>query len=319
MSRKAEEILTTLKAASNILLVTHYNPDADALGSILGLYGILAHQLGLRVSVVASGEIPQNLAYLPYFFRLSDGFRPEKFDTVVILDCSGWARTGFFDTDELNIDWPKQVVIIDHHVTQGATLGIQLMDTEVSSTSELIWKLAKEWQVPVTSEVATCLLTGVSADTGSFQHTNTHITTFQAAAELMLYGASLNKIVSGIYLGKSASRLKLWGRVLKRMRYDPIRKLAVSIATQEDLNVCKATQADLSGLVNLMGTLPDTKFVLLLTETSEGELKGSLRTEQDNIDVRKLAEFLGGGGHIRAAGFTVPAKLEINGQAWRIV
>ncbi len=319
MNDKAEEILTTLKAASNILLVTHHNPDADALGSILGLYGILAHQFGMQVSMAAAGEIPQNLAYLPYFFRITDGFRPEKFDTVVILDCGGWERTGFFETDELNIDWPRAAVIVDHHVTQGSTPGIQLMDTEVSSTSELIWKLAEQWRVPVTAEVATCLLTGISADTGSFQHTNTRTTTFQAAAELMLAGASLNKIVSGIYLGKSAARLKLWGRVLKRMKYDHKRKLAVSIATREDLDVCKATGSDLTGLVNLMGTLPDTRFVLLLTETPEGELKGSLRTEEDNVDVCKLAEFLGGGGHIKAAGFTIPAKIVMEGQAWKVV
>ncbi len=319
MTKKAEEILTALKAANNILLVTHHNPDADAIGSVLGLYGVLTHQLGKQVSMAIDGEVPQNLAYLPYFFRITDGFRPEKFDTVVILDCSGWSRTNFFETDELSIDWPEQTIVIDHHITQGTTPGIQFIDSQASSASELVWRLVKEWRLPTTPEVATCLLTGISADTGSFQHTNTQAETFRAAAELMLAGASLNKIVSGIYLGKSTARLKLWGRVLQRMKYDHTRKLAVSVATQEDLDECKANRTDLTGLVNLMATLPDTKFVLLLTETPEGELKGSLRTEDDNIDVRKLAEILGGGGHIKAAGFELPAKIQINGSVWTVI
>lgn len=319
MTTKATQILAALKAANNILLVAHHNPDADAIGSMLGMYGVLAHQFGKQVGMALDGEIPQNFAYLPYFFRIADNFRPEKFDTVVILDCSGWVRTNFFETDELNIDWPERLIVIDHHVTQGTTPGIQLMDTQASSTSEVIWKLVQEWQIPVTPEVATCLLTGISADTGSFQHTNTHEETFKAAAELMIAGASLNKIVSGIYLGKSAARLKLWGRVLQRMKYDHARKVAVSIATNEDLNECKANRADLTGLVNIMATLPDTKFVLLLTETPEGELKGSLRTEEDNIDVRKLAEIMGGGGHIKAAGFELPAKIVMDGSNWTVV
>jgi len=289
------------------------------LGSMLGLYGILSHQFGMGVGLSASGDIPQAYAYLPYFFRLSDGFDPLKFDTVVILDCSGWIRTGFFDSDELNIDWPERLVVIDHHAVQSLTPGLHLVDSTASSTSELIWRLAKEWKVPVTKEVATCLLTGISFDTGSFQHDNTSSATFQAAAGLMEVGAGLNKIVSGIYLGKSIARLKLWGKVLQRLKYDYNRKLSVSVVTQQDLKNCGASSDDIEGLVNLMNTVPGTKFTLLLTEERDGQLKGSFRTEDNSVDVAKLAKYLGGGGHKKAAGFSLQGEIDIDGDNWKVI
>ena len=319
MDQLAQTILETLKVAGRILLVTHKDPDGDALGSMLGLYGVLSREFGMEAGLAASGDVPRAYAYLPYFFRISDGFDPLKFDTVVILDCGSWARTGFFDSDELNIDWPKWLIVIDHHAVQKLTPGLHLVDANVSSTSEIIWRLIQDWRVAVTKEVATCLLTGISFDTGSFQHDNTKIATLQAAAGMMEAGAGLNKIVSGIYLGKSVARLKLWGKVLSRLKYDHGRKLSVSVVTQADLKECGAGPDDIEGLVNLMNTVPETKFTLLLSEEPDGKLKGSLRTEDDSVDVAKLAKVLGGGGHKKAAGFAVPATINLDGQVWKVL
>ncbi|AKM84655.1 MAG: exopolyphosphatase-like protein [candidate division Kazan bacterium GW2011_GWA1_50_15] len=286
---------------------------------MLGLYGVLSREFHMEVGLAADGDVPQAYAYLPYFFRISDGFDPLKFDTVVILDCGSWARTGFFDDVELNIAWPERLIVIDHHAVQRLTPGLHLVDSTASSTSEIIWRLIQAWRVPVTKEVATCLLTGISFDTGSFQHDNTRIATLQAAAGMMEAGASLNKIVSGIYLGKSVARLKLWGKVLGRLKYDHGRKLSVSMVTQADLKECGAGPDDIEGLVNLMNTVPGTKFTLLLSEEKEGRLKGSFRTEDDAVDVAKLAKLLGGGGHKKAAGFAVPAELVMDGQVWKVL
>ena len=286
---------------------------------MLGLYGILSHQFGLSVGLSADGDIPQAYAYLPYFFRISDGFDPLKFDTVVILDCGGWSRTGFFETDELQIDWPEKLVVIDHHAVQNLTPGLHLVDSKASSTSEIIWRLAREWNVLITKEVATCLLTGISFDTGSFQHDNTSTLTLQAASNLMEAGAGLNKIVSGIYLGKSIARLKLWGKVLQRLKYDDNRKLSISLVTQSDLKECGASSDDIEGLVNLMNTVPGTKFTLLLTEEGDGQLKGSFRTEDNNVDVGKLAKYLGGGGHKKASGFSLEGEIEIKDNIWKVM
>jgi len=313
---KIKQILTKSK---KILLVAHHNPDADAIASMLGMYEILVHQWGLNVAMAVDGDIPPNLSYLPYFFLIKDGFRPEQFDTVVILDCGGWVRTGFFETNELNIDWPNNLIVIDHHITTGETPGVHFIDKAVSSTAEAIWMLVKEWHVTITPKLATCLLTGIMFDTGSFQHSNTNIQTFQAAAELMSCGADFGKIASGFYVRKSEALLKLWGIALRRMKYDDQRKLITSYVSIQDLENCGAAVTDVEGLTNLMSTIPDVKFALLLTEREGGVVKGSLRTERDDISVKDLAEVMGGGGHIKAAGFTLPARIEIKGNAWKVM
>lgn len=313
---KIKQILIESK---KILLVAHHNPDADALGSMLGMYEILVHHWGLSVEMAVDGVIPSNLSYLPYFFLIQDGFRPERFDTVVLLDCGGWSRTNFFETDELNIDWPNNLIVIDHHATSAGTPGVHYIDTSASSTSEILWKLIKTWGLQFNSKLATCLLTGIMFDTGSFQHSNTGIETFQAAAELLASGADFSGIRGGLYVKKSQALLKLWGTALKKMKYDHKRKLATSYVSVQDFKRCNATATDLEGLTNLMSTIPDVKFALLLSEGENGVVKGSLRTEQNNINVKNLAEAMGGGGHIKAAGFTLPARIEVQGGAWRVV
>ncbi|MFH0905229.1 MAG: bifunctional oligoribonuclease/PAP phosphatase NrnA [bacterium] len=315
----AATIQEALRQAQKILLVAHRNPDGDALGSILGLYGALVHQWHLTVELAIDGEIPQRLAYLPYFFKIQDGFRPEKFDTVVIMDCGGWKRTGFFDTNELNIAWPANLIVIDHHPVSGQTPGIHFLDARASSTSEVVWELIREWGVSITPEVATCLLTGIASDTGSFQHTNTTVQTLIAAADLLSRGANFPRVIEGVMTGKSPARLKLWGLVLRRMKYDAERNLAVSVVTQQDLRACGADTTDIEGLANLMSCLASARFALVIHEKPEGGLKGSFRTEQSNIDVKKLAEAMGGGGHVQAAGFEVSADLKIEKEGWRVV
>lgn len=286
---------------------------------MLAMYEILVHQWGLDVSMAVDGDIPPNLAYLPYFFLLSDGFRPEQFDTVVLLDCGSWSRTNFFETDELNIDWPNNLIVIDHHVTPPKTPCIHYIDVQSSSTTEVLWELTYDWGVDINPKLATCLLTGIMFDTGSFQHTNTGIKTFQAASELMSKGADFTKIVKGLYSYNSEAMLHLWGIALKRMKYDKKRQLVTSYISNQDFISCNASVNDIEGLVNVMSTIPDVKFALLLSERKNGILKGSLRTEQNNINVKNLAEELGGGGHVKASGFELSAKIKVTDKTWEVI
>ena len=308
MNKIAEEIWEILKEAPRIILTTHTDPDGDALGSITAMYAVLRGVLNKPVEMVATGKIPEALRFLPYYFKIHDGFDPKPDDVAMILDCGGWSRTGLFDSDELIIDWPQKVIVIDHHVVQGRTSGVHLVDGGASSTAELVAGLFKEWGINITRDIATSLLTGILFDTGSFKHANTTQSALETAGELAAKGADLQQIVQPLFLDKSVAQLKLWGRVLSSMKYDKDRKITTSYVTREDLEELGLSDGDLSGVTNLMNTIPELKFSLLLTEQLDNSLRGSFRTEDDAVDVARLAKLLGGGGHRKAAGFSLPKE-----------
>ena len=291
-------------AATKILVVTHIKPDGDAVGSVLALR-ILLKELGREAEIAMVDAPPEAFAFLPYFFKIRDEFRPEQFDMVVMADCGGWSRTGWFDDDELRIDWPKHLVILDHHHMQEYSPGLVIAGENLSSTAQMIYYVFSEWGIDINVDAANCLMTGLSTDTGSFKHANTTPEVFRVAAELMESGANITKITQNIYLGKSVPRLKLWGRTLDKIQQDRALGTVVSVITREDLEECGATLEDLEGVIDLMNTVPDAKATLLLSERGD-TLKGSVRTNDPDVDVSKLAAIFGGGGHIRAAGFNVP-------------
>lgn len=270
----------------------------------------LALKLGLQtmgkaVEVAMLDAPPDRLSFLPYFFNIRDEFSPQDFDTVILVDCGDWSRTGFFEDTELNIAWPDRLIVVDHHKIQRLTPGLHIVDSTASSASELVFYILNLWGVDITKDIATCLLTGISTDTGSFQHTNTSRVVLQVAGELMEKGASLGKITRYVYADKNLPRLKLWGLVLQKMKRNKKLNIITALITTNDMTECGATDADLEGVIDLMRTVPNVKAVILGSERG-AEFKFNLRTEDPRVDVSRLAALFGGGGHIKASGFSVP-------------
>lgn len=263
--------------------------------------------LGKSVEVAMLDTPPDRLSFLPHFFSLKGEFAPQDFDMVVLVDCGDWSRTGFFSDTELNIDWPPSLVVVDHHAIQKLTPGVHIVDATASSASELIFYILDQWGVEISKDIATCLLVGLSTDTGSFQHTNTTKAVLSVAGILMEKGASLGKITRYVYADKALPRLKLWGRVLQKMQRNRKWNIITSVVTQVDLDECGAQVEDLEGVIDLMRTVPRVKAVILGSER-ENEFKFSLRTEDPDVDVSRLAALMGGGGHIKAASFGVPRE-----------
>ena len=292
--------------AQKILVVSHLRPDGDAVGASLALK-LGLQTLGKQVEVAMLDSPPDRLSFLPHFFSIKGEFAPQDFDMAVLVDCGDWARTGFFTGAELRIDWPAKLIVVDHHQIQNLTPGVHIVDATVSSASELVFYILDQWQMEISKDIATCLLVGMSTDTGSFQHTNTTRAVLQVAGMLMEKGANLGKITRYVYADKSLPRLKLWGKVLQKMWRNRQWNILVAIVTANDFAECGATGEDLEGVIDLIRTVPHTKAVLLGSER-EGEFKFNLRTEDAKVDVSRLAALFGGGGHIKAAGFSVPAS-----------
>lgn len=286
--------------SSRILLTTHKRPDGDAIGSILALYRVLKNW-GKQVEMANVGPMPWVATVLADGEMIADGFRPEEIDTVVILDCADWPRTGFFDDVELKIDWPANLIVIDHHAVSTPTPGLHLIRPEISSTCELLATVFDIWGVSIDAEIATCLWAGMVFDTFSFQHSSTSEQTLAVAARLLAVGADTERVAAVLPTSLSPVALSLWGRVLSRMELR--NAVLVSWVSLADLGETGAKTGDIEGLVALMNRTNKAQMAMLAVEVEVAKWKVSLRTERDDLNVAQLAKSFGGGGHAKAAGF----------------
>ncbi len=315
-SEISREILARLKSGSRILIAAHEHPDGDAVGSSLALWHALRLQ-GKDATVFVPDPPPEYLSFLPGSAALTFT-KPtiSAFDVVVVLDCTALFRAHL--SEELK--GHPCVIVIDHHVGNPQEGTLNLVISAAAATSHILHELFRFGDVPVTRDMATCLLTGIFTDTGSFMHNSTTPEILALAAELMNRGARLSHIAHETYQKKELPALRIWGEAFSRVMVNNRTGAAMSVITYEDLANYGATRDDLDGVVNMLNTLPQTKFALLLTEYEPGKIKGSLRSEpHKGVDVSAIAQKLGGGGHKLAAGFEVAGHLIKKEGKWRIV
>ncbi|MCX6810556.1 MAG: bifunctional oligoribonuclease/PAP phosphatase NrnA [Candidatus Berkelbacteria bacterium] len=316
------KLITFLERDDNqrFLLVAHERPDGDTVSATLAMARSLK-LLGKKITVASSQGVPEVFKYLPDWRDAKDDFLIGDFDAIILIDNGDLKRTGYSDRIIKARDRGIPIINIDHHPKNDIWkyANINVVDETASSTCEIIFGLFRKMNIDLETDIATMLLTGIYTDTGGFQHANVSAKTFSAAAELMSHGAKLKNISTNISNHKSLSMLKLWGIALDRIvKLDDI-KLVYSIITCADIESVGASDQDLAGVVNLISTIPDDVATLLLYETPDGKIKGSLRTESAKVDVARIASLFGGGGHKRAAGFVIEGKLEKTNGGWKIV
>jgi len=306
-----------LSSAQRILVTTHQRPDGDAIGSVLAFSRALRH-VEKDVIPHVPDAVPSFLTFLPDVATITHTAPPvPTADIVIALDHSELARTGLA---EMLLDGQVPLVAIDHHPTADRIGSIVIVLPHAAATCELLVDLLPALNLPIDSETATCLLTGIVTDTGSFQHANTSPAALRSASRLLARGANLRAIVQATFHGRPLPALRIMGRALERIETNPAIGAAVSIITHQDLQECGATLDDLSGVVNLLNSIPEASFSLLLTEYERGKLKGSLRSEpESHVDVSQIAARFGGGGHTLASGFEVAGTLVRDvSSRWRI-
>lgn len=303
-------------AAQRILVTTHERPDGDAVGGCLGT-ALALRARGKDVTAHTPDPPPPTLSYLPGSASLTHTVGDlAAFDLVIALDHSELRRTGLADK-LLHAEVP--LIAIDHHATSDRVGTIALVLPDAAATCDILARLFPLLDLPLTGDIATCLLTGIMTDTGSFQHANTSPTVLKTAAQLLLRGANVPAIVHATFHGRSLPALRIMGRALERIEANPNTGAAMSVITHQDLDECHATVDDLGGVVNMLNSIPEAQFSLLLTEYERGKVKGSLRSEpRQQIDVSRLAAKFGGGGHTLASGFEVAGTLVRDAHGWRI-
>jgi phosphoesterase RecJ-like protein len=311
-----DDIYQALKNADSVLIGTHEHPDGDAVGSSLSLYNALRLQ-GKKVTVYIPDAAPDIYSFVPGFNDLTTRKpNPHDYDVVVLLDYTKLYRTHL----ENDVQQHKCTICIDHHHGNVGEAKFNLVVPEAAATAHILMALFERTGTPITKDMATCLLTGIFTDTGSFMHDSTTPDILKVAAALMSKGARLSHIAHETYQKKELPGLRIWGRALSRIVTNYETGVVTSIITKRDLQECGAELDDLSGVVNMMNTLPDTKFAMLLCEYQPGKIKGSLRSEpHKGVDVSAVARKLGGGGHKLAAGFEVEGRLVKQDNTWRVL
>lgn len=298
--KESADILKEIKKSKNILINCHRGPDSDSVGSALGLYRVLKN-LGREVSLICPSDLPSDLTFLPdsnLVKRVNfSTFDFSKYDLFLIIDSSTYAMvTGLKDSDKPTIN----SVVIDHHFSNEKFGNINLIDSERTSTGELLYKIFEDWETSVDQVVAECLLTGIIGDTGSFQYQNVGQETLRIAASLMEKGADKDKIIYNIYRNIDFKEVKMWGKFVESMMIeDNFVWSAISLATYKDFGEYPYAKEDVANI--FFPIVKGTDFGIVMVETSDKVLSVSFRA-RSKFDVSKIASEVGGGGHKAAAG-----------------
>ncbi len=232
----------------------------------------------------------------------------KSFDLIFTLDTSNLEYTGLMSGPQAELFYETPIINIDHHITNEQYGKINLVDINATSTAELVLGLIEHLEQTeplMDADIATCLLSGVVVDTGSFQNANTTPKAFAVAARLLAAGARQQEIVRHLFKMHELSTLKLWGRTLSKLQHDPELRIAWTTVSKADFVETNASEEELDGLMDqLITSASDADIVFLIRETKDGDVKVSLRSLK-NIDITPIVLPFSGGGHQRAAGFKI--------------
>jgi len=290
-----------IQAADRILVISHVAPDGDAVGSLLGLGGLLRAQ-GKQATLALQDAVPEQYTWLPGaegIVRQVEG----AYDLVISVDCSDLSRLGRLYQGEL-ISLP--LINIDHHITNTRFGALNWVEPASAATAQMVFTLARALNWKVTQPVAECLLAGLVTDTRSFRTSNVDGAALQAALDLVRAGASLSQIARRTLDQRPWSSMKLWAQaIVDAQLQDGVLWTAVTREMQHRWDVLND---GFSGLANFLAGVREAEVVVVFTEQSNGTVDVGMRAAP-GTDVSQIALKLGGGGHPQASGCTLAGSL----------
>ncbi len=293
-----------IKEHDDYVIVCHENPDGDSLGSLFALK-IGLNELNKNVQTVCVDAVPIKYRSIAGADTLITPDQMKPFSHLICVDCADLARTGFSDDV---ISRANSIINIDHHVSNQGYGQFNLM-SGVSATGILIYQLLEALGVSINESIASNLFIALSADTGHFTHSNTDAQTLRIASELVSFGAKPNIIARDIFQTSSIGWVKLLGCAIQSLDIRCNGRVAMMCLSLEDFESMHAVQADVEGIIDFARNIESVEVALLLRETNCGLIKVSMRSK-DRVDVGKIASVFMGGGHMRAAGFSMDSTLE---------
>ncbi len=308
MSRKTEEIARMIRGAQTIAVCSHISPDGDTIGCAAAM-GIALKRLGKQVSLFCDGKIPDQLDFLPGINEMKE---PEEsdgpFDLMLSVDVSDPKRLG---RCAMLKEKSARTAQIDHHPTNPSFMEVNVIDGEAPATCLMIRELLDILGVELDRDLAECLYTGISTDTGNFAFDSTNAECFRVTAELMEHDLRLAKLNRILFRDRAMPQVLLLGRALTSLRYYENGRIAVMKLTRQDFLDCGALSEHADTLVNFGLDTVGTRMALMARESlnSDGTIKFSLRAKEPDT-VSDVAQAFGGGGHPQASGITMNGTLD---------
>lgn len=293
-----KQVITKLKNANNVGIFVHINPDGDCLGSASALKQALV-SLNKQADIFCDFTIDERYKFAKYISEINNK-TCMSYDLLVAVDCADRKRMGEY----MNMFMEHENTInFDHHDTPDNYAHINVREV-VSSTCLILYYYIKALGVEITPDIANALYMGIATDTGSFQHPNTTSEEHLVASELIKTGFDLTRANEQLFKYCSRSRFELLKSALSSSKFFYNGKLGIITITQNDLKRTKATVSDTTGIVDYITNINGIYVGVNIYETKPGLFKVSFRS-RGVVDVNKIAESFGGGGHKFAAGCNI--------------
>jgi bifunctional oligoribonuclease and PAP phosphatase NrnA len=298
-----EAIKQAIDDAQTVLVLTHVDPDGDAIGSLTAVGNALA-RMGKQVTMACDDSVPVRFRFLPLTDKVQKGISPEAvFDLAIALDCGDESRMGRTFAD---LNQKPFLINIDHHVTNTSFGQINLVDGEATSTAEMLYELFVAIGVEITADIALSLLTGVVTDTLGFRIVGVTPRTMEITSALMAAGADLSLVTMLALNLKPLSTIRLWQLGLNQMKLDGgLAWTSLSYKAQQEIGFNSPSSV---GLVNILANIEEAVMSAVLLEQQDGSVRVGFRCRPP-YSVSEVALNLGGGGHPLAAGCTLDGPL----------
>lgn len=302
-----EEAVAFIQGHSSFLIVSHVQPDGDAISSCSAM-AWLVEQFGKQATIINESELPSRLSYLYHYENILkyEEHLSVQFDAVIALDCADDKRMG-----EVVKLYPEHVPLlnIDHHATNNMFGTLNIVRATAAATVEIIYDLIKVAQLTPSLSCAKALYTGLLTDTGGFRYSNTSPDVMQMASHLLSIGVSGYELADWLLEKMSIAKVKLLKLALSRISFNEDESIGWITIKKDDLKSCGAVAEDMEGIVNYVLNVDGVEVGILFKEAQDGSYKASLRSA-GKVDVAAIAQGFGGGGHVRAAGCSINLPIE---------
>ncbi len=290
-----DDLKELIDKSKKIVVISHVEPDADALGSSLALYLALKRS-GKHVKIVNSTkEISNKYNFLPSFDKIKREMSSNS-DLVMSFDCGSFKRLGISKES-------FKLVNIDHHKSNEMFGDINIVDPSYASTSSVVFDILLNLDYKIDKDIALCIYTALAEDTNFFADGTTDARVFDLAKRLVEFGAKPNLVGKNLLRRNSLAKLRLEALFIDKIELKKDAKVAIGYVDEQMLKISGALRYDTAHLADLLDSLATVKFSIFTLSMPNSRVKFSLRS--DEIDVSKIALSFGGGGHSESAGFSV--------------
>ncbi len=300
--------LEFMRNADHFLVVSHVQPDGDAISSTV-VVGWLLQKLGKSAVLINEGELPSRLSFLDQFdsiLNYKKAAPPQQFDAIIAVDCADFKRIGEVAS---SFAPGAKLLNIDHHPTNNGFGSVNVIRAEAAATVEILFDLIERTNILLDLNCATAIYTGLLTDTGGFRYSNTSPRVMDIASQLLALGVSGNDLADHLLEKMTMAKLKLLQIALNRLTFTENLEIGWVFIGKDDLRNTGAVPEDLEGIVNYALNVDGVEVGILFKEAEDGSVKASLRSA-GKANVAAIAQLFGGGGHVRAAGCRLEGSRE---------